>query len=82
MASQLEVSHGSAHHLVESLGYSKVCARWVPRQLGDEQKGLANAVNNECIELSERDPTLFKRLITGDETWIHHYEPESKRQSM
>jgi histone-lysine N-methyltransferase SETMAR len=21
-------------------------------------------------------------IITGDETWIHHYEPETKRQSM
>jgi hypothetical protein len=20
--------------------------------------------------------------MTGDETWVHHYEPESKRQSM
>jgi histone-lysine N-methyltransferase SETMAR len=22
------------------------------------------------------------KIVTGDETWIHHYEPESKRQSM
>jgi len=22
------------------------------------------------------------RIITGDETWCHHYEPESKRQSL
>ena len=43
-------------------------------------KGLT-APRNSC-ELSERDNTFFDRLITGDETWIHHYEPESKRQSM
>jgi hypothetical protein len=22
------------------------------------------------------------RIVTGDETWVHHYEPESERQSM
>jgi hypothetical protein len=25
---------------------------------------------------------FFSRIVTGDETWVHHYEPESKRQSM
>ena len=33
-------------------------------------------------KLSERDNTFFDRLITGDETWVHHYEQESKSQSM
>ena len=47
LASELEVNHGSAHLLVESLGYSKVCTRWVPRQLTDERKAerVTNAVN-------------------------------------
>jgi hypothetical protein len=30
---------------------------------------------------SEGD-NLFNRIITGDETWIHHYEPQSRRHSM
>jgi hypothetical protein len=25
---------------------------------------------------------LLKRIIAADETWLHHYEPESKAQSM
>ena len=29
---------------------------------------------------NERD--ILDRIITGDETWVHHYDPESKRQSM
>jgi histone-lysine N-methyltransferase SETMAR len=24
----------------------------------------------------------LERIVTGDETWTHHYEPESKHQSM
>jgi hypothetical protein len=26
--------------------------------------------------------SFLDRIITGDETWCHHYEPESKRQAM
>jgi hypothetical protein len=25
---------------------------------------------------------FLDRIVTGDETWIHHCEPESKQQSM
>ena len=25
---------------------------------------------------------FLDRIITGDETWVHRYEPESKRQIM
>ena len=59
-----------------------MCARRVPRQLTYEHKAERISKCSELIKRSERDPTLFERLITGDETWIHHYEPESKRRSM
>jgi hypothetical protein len=25
---------------------------------------------------------FLSTIVTGDETWIHHFEPETKRQSM
>jgi hypothetical protein len=25
---------------------------------------------------------FLSKTFTGDETWVHHYEPESKRQSV
>lgn len=25
---------------------------------------------------------LYARIVTGDETWVHHNTPETKRQSM
>jgi hypothetical protein len=25
---------------------------------------------------------FLSRIVKGDETWVHHYEPESKRKSM
>ncbi|GFX92657.1 histone-lysine N-methyltransferase SETMAR [Trichonephila clavipes] len=27
-------------------------------------------------------PAFVKRIVTGDETWCHHYEPETKRDTM
>ena len=38
-----------------------------------------------CLELLEchaDDETFFKLIVTGDETWVHHYKPGSKRASM
>ena len=37
LAIQLSVSNGSAMAIIDALGYSKVCARWVPRSLTTEQ---------------------------------------------
>jgi hypothetical protein len=35
------------------------------------------------ISLTSFAPRQFlERIITADETWVHHYEPESKAQSM
>jgi len=82
IARTLDISHGSAHNLVKSLGFSKVCARWVPRQLTPDLKRQRLDCCTELLQLNERDDTFLRRIVTGDETWVHHYEPESKRQSM
>jgi hypothetical protein len=37
-----------------------------------------------CLELCEKakeDPAFISRLITGDESWIYGYDPETKQQS-
>ena len=51
LAENLGVSHGSAYNSVESLGISKVCARWVPRELTTERK--TDRVS-ACAELLEQ----------------------------
>ena len=39
VVSKLNISHGSAHHIIHNvLGFHKVSARWVPRQLTPELK--------------------------------------------
>jgi hypothetical protein len=39
VAYHLLISHGSVHEIIHSrLGFHKVCARWVPKQLTEEHK--------------------------------------------
>ena len=66
----------------EHLSMSKVCARWVPRMLTPEMKDNRVRCCQENLELMNNNWEVFKRrLVTGDETWIHHYDPETKEQS-
>lgn len=68
--------------LHEHLNMEKLCARWVPRLLTVDQKFTRKTVSIENLTLYKRNPNEFlRRFITVDETWIHHYTPESKQQS-
>ena len=78
--SSVNIGAKAANEIIHNcLGYSKVCARWVPRQLTDDHK---ENHFNICAELFEQydheGDGYLRRIITGDETWIHQFEPESK----
>lgn len=61
---------------------NKLCARWVPRLLSDEQKFNRAEVSAANLARFKRSPQDFmRRFITVDETWVHHYTPETKQQS-
>ena len=66
----------------EELDMKKLCTRWVPRLLTADQKHTRMKISEECLERFNKNKTDFVRqIITMDETWIHHYTPESKQQS-
>jgi len=51
--------------------------------LFDEVKTERVSISREVLERSEKEGEDFlKKIITDDETWVHHYDPENKRQSM
>jgi len=51
--------------------------------LSDEIKAERVRISWELLERFEKEAEdLLKKIITGDETWVHHYDPENKRQSM
>ncbi|XP_071081533.1 histone-lysine N-methyltransferase SETMAR-like [Haliotis cracherodii] len=58
----------------------KVSARWVPKLLTADQKRRRENLSRENPKLFEGDPDNFLKR-TMDETWVLHFEPESKQQS-
>jgi histone-lysine N-methyltransferase SETMAR len=68
--------------LHEELHMKKLCARWVPRSLTADKKRTHMKISEQCLERFNKNKTDFVcHFITTDETWIHHYTPESKQQS-
>ena len=64
-------------------GVQQKGARWVPRMLTPEQRDHWLTVSQELLERHEAEGDAFlDQTVTGDETWCHYYELESKRQSL
>ena len=61
------------------LGMQKICAKLVPKTLTNEQKENRTNVCLDLLERIENDKNFFKHVITGDETWIFEYDPNTKR---
>ena len=53
----------------------------VPKKLTTEQKAIQRDVRLDLLDRPEREPEFFSRAMTGDESWILEYDPETKRQS-
>ena len=59
----------------------KVCAKCVPKVLSDVQKTNRVLACQEILKRVCGDPGFLDKVITGDETWMFEYDPETKRQS-
>jgi hypothetical protein len=74
VATALECSHGLAYSIMhDRLKFRKVCAKWVLRERKDREHLLRYADEGE---------DMLNRIVTGDESWVRHYQPESKRAPM
>ena len=61
--------------LRERLWLRKICARWV---LTDEQKQSRIRIASQVIEKYDKcDHRRLEKIVTGDETWIYHFQPDS-----
>jgi len=64
--------------LTADLDVRKVCAEMVPKEFIEEQKQRRVTI---CEDLLERQDDILGRVITGGETWVYQYHPQTKRQS-
>jgi len=72
---------GSIIH--EDLDTRKLSAKWIPKCLNAYQKRQGCQSSEQLLEFFRRDPNDFlSRMVTMDETWLYHYDPETKQQSL
>ena len=82
LADTVGISKSAVHRILsENLDMRKLCARWVPRLLTLEQKQCRDDVSIECLaKFHSKKPEFLSRFITMDDTWVHHFTPETKEQ--
>jgi len=67
----------------EDTDMRKLSARWVLKCLNMDQKHQQCQLPEQLLEFFRCDPNNFlSRLVAMDETWLYHYDLETKRQSM
>jgi hypothetical protein len=59
----------------------RIAAKFVSRLLSNDQKEHRVAVCSELKEQTENDPNFTSAIITGDESLVYGYDPETKQQS-
>ena len=82
IAEEVEVGYETCQRvLTEELGMHHVAAKFVPRIPTADQKQQRINFCAELRQLASDDETFRARVITGDESWVYGYDPETKRQS-
>ena len=62
----------------ETLKLRKVCARWIPHFLTEDQKDYLRIARLLLDKYAKVDPKCMNEIITVDETWFYFYELEGK----
>ena len=80
IASCTDISEGSVQSILKKgLDPRKVCTGWVPYLLTEEQKAQLLKCARELLKTykgcNSRD---ISNLLTGDETWVHMFEPQRR----
>jgi len=82
LCAEVGIVYGSCQRiLIEQLNMHRIATKFVPRVLTHDQKDSQVAICQELKETVINDPTLLLNIITGDESIVYAYDPETKLQS-
>lgn len=84
VAETVGISKERILHIIHNiLNMHKLSAKWVPKCLNADQK-RSRVISSKAILKRFRagEQEFLARLVTMDETWLHHYDPTSKQQAM
>ena len=74
------ISEGSVQTILKKrLDLRKDCARWVPHLLTEEPKTQCLICARELLKTYKGcNSRVISNLLTGDETWVHMFEPQRR----
>ena len=76
ISAQFDVSVGTVHKIIrKEVKMRKICVKFVPRVLREDQKERRFHDSREMVELINSDPAVFDALVTCSESWIYCYDP-------
>jgi len=78
---EVGVSIGLVHTILSADLGLRVSAKFVPKLLTMEQKQLRLEIAQDMLDCIESDSNFLNTVITGDESWVYGYDPETKAQS-
>ena len=83
IAKYVGISVGAAHTILRrDLKMRRISARWIPHLVTKEQKLAQVRIANQFLkQFPKYNNRSFANIITGDETWVHFYEPKRKIQN-
>ena len=84
MQDVIKIPLGSLSRMLHNcFGVRTGCARWVPHNLGKEQKlGSVDWCTHMLRKFDgERSPGVLD-IVTRDANWVYQYDPETKQQSV
>ncbi|KAI6647993.1 hypothetical protein LOD99_8320 [Oopsacas minuta] len=80
---ETELSSGTINIILhKELCVRKLCARWISHSLNLQQKiSRIDFCKILLKRFANGSSRAVSEILTGDETWIYHYDPETKRMS-
>ncbi len=79
---QSGLTRGTVHKILKKdLQMSRIAAKFVPKDLNQEQLDARVEICSDWLRKAEADMTILDWIVTGDESWVACYDPETKKQS-
>jgi histone-lysine N-methyltransferase SETMAR len=83
MSDELNINKETIRKILHvDLRKRKIRTKFVPYSLTDEQKQLRQTSCQDLLQTCQDNRSFLDCIVTGDESWVFQYDPETKRQSM
>ncbi len=79
---QSGLTQGTVHRILKKeLKLTRICAKFVPRLLTEQKDHRARLCADNLSSLDDGGRFFIEQIISGDETWLYCFDPESKQHS-